>query len=83
MAAAVDDHAVPYDTAKADMVAVKTGEDGATIARAGTSTTSDPPYDPEFPDDEYPTEEELCTLERQPDSIPYQAYLVNSRYFSE
>lgn len=57
------------------MQKVKSGERETTKAVV-SSAEHEVPFDPEFPDDVYPTEEELRTLERHPDSLPLNVYLV-------
>lgn len=62
--------------AKVGLQNVKDGKDGGMMV---TERTTETIYDPDFPDDVYPTEEELATLERHPDSLPLNVFLVSSQ----
>lgn len=75
---AAEDHGVGFGTARADLQDVKSAEGESKSQEAAPALTEERevPYDPEFPDDVYPTPEELATLEKHPDSLPVNAYLV-------
>lgn len=72
---AAQDHTLALDEAKLHIVQAKSSEDKNKDSRV-SETVGEVIYDPDFPDDVYPTDEELATLPRHPDTIPLNVYLV-------
>lgn len=62
--------------AKTGLQNVKEGKDAGYLVTENSATGTH--YDPNFPDDVYPTQEELDTLPRHPDSLPLDVFLVRS-----